>query len=416
MKVCMLIWDYWPGHEGGSERQCRRVARRLVQKGIECEVVTGRASWKLPVAEIDSGVRITRIGWFCPVANAVARCVQSMERAARALFSPRAENMSRFERNAFAVRFWLMLPFMWVARLAFVRALEGMAGKGRLRADVVHLHEPSWLAGVAEWLAPQMKAVVLAQEATFPSLPVIGYDVPFAARWRRLRLKPRYLAMAPYLKNDLVRNGIPEERIELLPNGVELPGNPVDVAENSDVLYVGNFSQGSHQKAFDVLLEAWALVHRKMPSTKLYCAGDGDASAWKLYAKKLGCEDSVIFAGQVQDIDSCYRKAALFVLPSRVEGISNALLEALSWGLPVVVSDIPGNVAVVKHDESGLVVPVGDSKALAENIMKLLADGEKRREMGRKGRDLIASRYEIGIVVDKLIEICGRTTKEKPAQ
>jgi glycosyltransferase involved in cell wall biosynthesis len=174
---------------------------------------------------------------------------------------------------------------------------------------------------------------------------------------------------------------------------------------NCEVLYVGNLSQGAHWKAFDILIQAWAVVSRQIPDAHLTLVGGGDPTPWEALAARLGCRGSLSFAGRTEHPEDFYRRAAAFVLPSRVEGMSNALLEAQSWGLPCVVSDIPGNTAVVSDGVNGLVVPAGDAPALAGALVRLLGDPTLRTRLGAVARRRAEEEYDEERVVSRLIGI-----------
>ena len=204
------------------------------------------------------------------------------------------------------------------------------------------------------------------------------------------------------MADDLALNGVPREMIHIIPNGVSIPDDIAPVETNRSVLYVGNFTQGVAHKGFDILIEAWAKVHGKLPWASLIIAGGGDSRHWREMATILGCGDSIRFAGHILDMSSCYLQAGLFVLPSRGEGISNALLEANSFGIPAVASDIPGNREVIIHEQTGLLVPVNDAKALAESIVRLLRDDGSRKHMGQVARSRIIENYSIENVVNRV--------------
>jgi glycosyltransferase involved in cell wall biosynthesis len=246
---------------------------------------------------------------------------------------------------------------------------------------------------------------VVCKEATYPPLRPIGYDAPLRRRWDKLRRNCVFIAQTEMAREALINSGIGPERVYGLPNGVSIPPKTATPAARRTVLYVGNFSQGAPWKAFDVLFDAWAEVHRRDAAARLILVGGGDSASWGRYADRLGCGTSVEFAGRVDDVDAHYRQAALFALPSRVEGMSNALLEAQSWGLPCVVSDIPGNTAVVTDAVNGLVVPVGDAHTLADAIVRLLLDPALRERLGRNAREKAAAEYDITRVTDRLIDI-----------
>lgn len=280
------------------------------------------------------------------------------------------------------------------------------------RLDVFHLHEPSWLGGFAVDIGRPANIPVFCQESTFPTLQPLGYDVPNRKHLQHLKRDAWFIAMLPYMADDLIHKGIPSQRIFQLPSGIVIPDDISDVVRSKDVLYVGNFSQGAIWKAFDVLLDSWVQVHRVCPDACLKIVGGGDPTPWTERACSLGIDGSIVFAGRVPQIEPFFRKAGLFVLPSRVEGMSNALLEAMSWGLPSVVSDIPGNRAVIDHDLNGLIVPVNNAVALAESIVRLLNDSTMRSSLGVRARKKAESEYDIHRVTDRLVEIYQTVYRE----
>ncbi|HEX7955831.1 MAG TPA: glycosyltransferase, partial [Pyrinomonadaceae bacterium] len=121
---------------------------------------------------------------------------------------------------------------------------------------------------------------------------------------------------------------------------------------------------------------------------RLAVVGDGEwRGELEAQAAALGITPRVHFTGVVEDPHPFYRAAGLFVLPSRVEGMSNALLEAMSHGLAPVVSDgAPGLTELVEDGVTGLVVPVDDPTALAEALGRLADDEGLRRRLGRAAR------------------------------
>ena len=406
VKICMLIWDYWPCQEGGSERQSRLVATRLAAKGIDCEIISSWFSYSLPRVQSDGRTLIRRFGFLCPVVTFVRRAFKYVQSAVRnsRRFSG-VDDLATFERRQKVVEFWFMLPFVWISRLLFIIALGLYFAFRKPVYSVIHLHEPSWLGGVAVWLSRWSGSRVLCQEATSPALSVIGYDTPFRKVWGHLRLKADYIAMAPYIRTGLLAKGIKSDKIKDLPNGVVVPGEAADCARQKEVLYVGNFSQGAEWKAFDVLMQAWSLVHQRIPEAHITFVGGGDYSVWQEMARKDGCLESITFAGRTSAPGGFFSKAGMFVLPSRVEGLSNALLEAQSWGLPAVVSDIPGNIAVVENEVNGIVSITGNSRSLADAMLCLLSDDSLRKRLGEAARKKAEKCFNIDVVVDDLIKI-----------
>jgi glycosyltransferase involved in cell wall biosynthesis len=180
------------------------------------------------------------------------------------------------------------------------------------------------------------------------------------------------------------------EKLALVPNPLELPnGNGNHQASSSPlILTVGRLVD---DKAQDVLLDAFALTGDRFGDWRLAIVGEGQLdSTLRKQAEKLGIAKRVDWLGLVKDLPALYRAATVFALPSRVEGTPNALLEAMSFGLPVVVSDgAPGLLEVVEHEVTGLVVPVNDAAKLADALRRLGEDAELRRRLGAAARERV---------------------------
>jgi glycosyltransferase involved in cell wall biosynthesis len=395
IRVCMLLWDYWPGPEGGAERQCRGLVRELGRRGIDCVVVSSWSRFGIPKSSREGSAIVRRFGIFCPAAMVFGEWYQ---RAAR-LFSARHDSLIR------ALGFWLLLPAQWLGRLSFLLEVLVRLRNNPEHVDVLHVHETSWLAGVGVRLAKKWNVPVVCKVRNTPALEVIGYDTPCRRHWDDLRRQASFIALHTSLQQELIAEGIPESRISVIPNGVDLPAMVSRNNEGSEVLYVGNFSQGASHKGFDILIKAWALVHQALPLARLTMVGGGGLHKWEELAQKLGCAESIRFPGAVQDPAPYYQRAALFVLPSRHEGMSNALLEAQSWGLPAVVSDIPANRAVIEDRVNGILVPVGNHQAFAEAIVDLLRHADARKAMGRAARDRSERFFSRCSVTEKILSL-----------
>lgn len=395
MHVAMLIWTYWPGPEGGAERQCRGLARELVRCGHACTILTSRSAGAAEAASDDGGVRVLRFGPLCPSAERLG---------ARALRLVRWTGVAREARGR-AAAFWILLPVVWLARLGFLAGLAAAARRGGLRPAVLHVQESSWLAGVGVWLGRRWGIPVICKERSTPVLSPVGYDTPLRRRWDRLRRQAHFVALHDGMRAELEAEGVPAGRIAVIPNGVDVPTEAADPRVADEVLMVGNLSQGSPRKGFDVLLAAWALVHRERPAARLVVAGGGDRAPWERMADGLGCRESVRFAGPVPDPGPLYRRAALFVLPSRNEGMSNALLEAQANGLPAVATDIAANRAVVEDGVTGRLVAPGDAAAFAAAVLALLRDPPVREAMGRAARVRAAREFGRAAVTDRLLAL-----------
>jgi glycosyltransferase involved in cell wall biosynthesis len=161
------------------------------------------------------------------------------------------------------------------------------------------------------------------------------------------------------------------------------------------ILFIGRLHR---QKAVDDLLKAVAgLVEKPIGlGVELTLVGDGpERSALEDLAKELDLEAHVHFEGQLDDVKQHLRQYDVLVLPSRAEGLSNTLLEAMSTGLPVIASDIPANLALVKHSVNGMLYPMGDHHALQDVLELILEHDELRERLGQEGRRTVESAFSI---------------------
>jgi phosphatidylinositol alpha-1,6-mannosyltransferase len=183
--------------------------------------------------------------------------------------------------------------------------------------------------------------------------------------------------------------------LEHLPVSVCAPGlqaapapDPAPVGGPPYALIVGRMTASERYKGHDALLEVWPRIAAAVPGARLLVAGGGDDAA-RLAAKaaRLGVSGLVTFEGVVSAarLAALYRDAALFVMPSPNEGFGLVYAEAMRAGVPCVA--VPGAAEeIIEHGRTGLIVPAGDSAALAAAIVRLFAEPDERRRMGAAAR------------------------------
>jgi len=199
--------------------------------------------------------------------------------------------------------------------------------------------------------------------------------------------------------------GVP---VKIIPNGVD-PAvfHPADARPDGParLLFVGRVVR---QKGLDVLLDALAGLGNA-PDWSLDVVGDGPARV-ELAARalRLGLTERVRFLGWRgrEEMPGLFRSADAFVFPSRDEGMPNAVLEAMASGLPVAATRISGNEELVRHGETGFLVPPDDPGALGEALTRLLAKPGLRADMGAKARTLAETVYSWKAAAKAYLNLC----------
>jgi glycosyltransferase involved in cell wall biosynthesis len=144
------------------------------------------------------------------------------------------------------------------------------------------------------------------------------------------------------------------------------------------------------------MIRALPLVRSRFEGATLKCAGDGPLRSELIrLADELGVGGSVELLGEVSDTRSVLAEADVFLMPSRSEGLPNALLEAMAAGVPAVVTEVGGMAEIVQHRKNGCKVPVGNHVRLAEEICFLLSNPAAAEAIGREARSLIERDFSL---------------------
>jgi glycosyltransferase involved in cell wall biosynthesis len=271
--------------------------------------------------------------------------------------------------------------------------------------DLWHVHqaeEAAWVASRLHGSRPLLvKISASGPDGEFERIES-GRRGPFRRQMLRalLRSPAHFVVMNAASEQDLLERGVTEERIHRIPNGVaEMPQAAPDPIPPLRLLFTGRLHP---QKQLDMLLHALS----PLEGWRLTIAGDGPAAGTlRRLARRLGIEGRVEFAGQVPGVRPLLERSHLFVLPSRSEGMSNALLEAMAAGLPVLASRIPGNEEVVADEENGLLLPADDPRAWAEAVRRLRDDGAQRTRLGAAARARVLDSFSIERVADAYMRL-----------
>jgi len=364
LRVVMLIHSYHP-LVGGAERQLGAVAPLLGKQGIEVHILTRRHKGLKKLETID-GVPVHRL----PI--------------------PGPKPMAAL--------------FYIISALLLIR---------KIQPDIMHAHElysttttaiaAKLLMGIPVVVTPHLSGprgdVQRLKSKIFGSLRM-------ALFCKKVDI---FTVISNEIRSELKNAGVPQEHCVSIPNGVDTAHfKPLTQRQKetirsrlgfskSDLLvvYIGRLVS---VKRVDNLISIWPPIKSHFPMATLLILGGG---AEKDRLRSLA-GDGIRFLGSDKDVVKYLQMADLFVLPSSAEGLSVALLEALSCGLPAVVTRVGGSVDIIRHAENGWLIPPEDPPALKEAILTLLGDAALRSRLGEKARKEVQRRFSIALMVERL--------------
>lgn len=376
LRVWMVARLFYPW-VGGAERQAHKLAQQLLKKDVNTEIVTGWWFRNTPRQEVLDGVPVYR-------------------------------NQTLWE--FFGIKGLRKFGgYLYIITLALRLVTQ------RNKYDIIHVHGLNYHTYAAVLSRPWHKHKVVVKLANSEQ----ASDIKKMRRGQQLALSrfmlpaalkcDLFVALNRSISSELQKEGVPPDRIIEVGNGVEISQALVKtdytLHKPARIVFVGRLHE---QKGLDILFRAFqGLQHKHTTgSIILQLIGDGPLrSELGQLAEQLGIDEQVEFTGKVENVADYLNKADVFVLPSRAEGISNALLEAMASGLPVIASDIPGNQAVIKHGINGLLFADGEPGDLENGLASLLSDKGERQRLGQAAVMSVEHRFSIAAIADRYIDI-----------
>jgi glycosyltransferase involved in cell wall biosynthesis len=192
----------------------------------------------------------------------------------------------------------------------------------------------------------------------------------------------------------VIRNAIRPERFDHPDPAAR--GDLLDLVpvRGDGLLIVGAAGRLSPEKGVGVLVEAAAMVLRSVPSARFVVFGEGplrEDLTRRIVAR--GLQGRFLLPGFRDDLDRLLPAFDVFALPSFTEGLPNVALEASAAGVAVVATAVGGSPEAVDDGVNGLLVPSGDPAALAARLIEVLSDDDRRKALGRRGRDRVRDRF-----------------------
>ncbi|MBF0503850.1 MAG: glycosyltransferase [Candidatus Omnitrophica bacterium] len=252
------------------------------------------------------------------------------------------------------------------------------------------------------------------------------------AFWRKRTQVTSYRILAPWvnkivtvasvIKQMIIETeNISPDKIEVIYNGVELPKTSVDFTEvkkqlgfglqDTVIMHVANLRP---IKGHKYLIEAFAKIAPHFPNAKLVLIGKDELNG-KLQdlVQRLGISPQTLFLGQRNDVSNLLAIADICVLPSLSEGMSNAILEYMAFGKPVIATNVGGNPELIVHEVNGLLVEKENIEQLAEALNELLTNEEKRHIFAANGVALIKEKFSMDAMIDRYSKLINKYTPIK---
>lgn len=274
--------------------------------------------------------------------------------------------------------------------------------------DIVHVNEPHALT--AAWLVRTHRRVPLLVSRR------VGYPIS-RNYFARLRwdAASRVIAISKWSAERVVRSGIPESKIAVVYEGIEIPARTsreqrAKARERwnipGDAPLLGCAGVLSPDKGQEWLIRALAEVRTKFPAAKLLLAGDGPCrERLQTLAQEVGISDAVIFAGFVPDVESVYGTLDVFLLPSFFEALSNALMSAMAYAIPSIAFNLGGPAEIIEGGQSGLLVEPAKVEALGGAISKILENSTFAGQLGENGRKRIEQKFSADKMVEEMLRV-----------
>jgi len=222
----------------------------------------------------------------------------------------------------------------------------------------------------------------------------------------------RILAVTEAMKKTLVSRGFKAERIDVVYNGIDadMDINAVPKAEflsryklkdEPDCIRFGIAARLQHVKGIDIFLNACLLASKKLPDARFLIAGTGDELAMhEGFVRDNGLADRVTFLGQVQDIFSFYNAIDVNCLSSRSETFTYALLEGGLLAKPTISAACGGVPEMIEHGRTGLLFPIGDAEAMADDMCRLATDEAERTRLGQSFQQDVTQKFSAKSMAD----------------
>jgi glycosyltransferase involved in cell wall biosynthesis len=370
VNIIFIIRYFYP-FIGGTEKQALALASHLVKKGMPVTIVTSRFEMSWPRSEYMEGLQIVR------------------------LCSPRIKVLGA---------------------LIFLACLVGYLVKHRKHFSHIHTFQIGYTASVSILLGYFLKKPSLLKVASSGW----GGDILKAKKtlWGKLFLfmakkASRIIAVSSTVEQELIAAAVKPLKLSRISNGVDVqqfrPGEDksrlrkaLDLPDKKTIVYTGRLSI---EKGVDFLVQSFSEMDSKR-GYQLIIIGDGperEHIAQLLDNAHVG--KSILLLNSRDDVASYLQASDLFILPSRFEGLSNSLLEAMACALPVISTRVGGSTDIIEHGSNGLLVDVDNVEQVRSAITDVFDDSRRAARLGKGARKTIEEYHDVSTIAEKYMQL-----------
>lgn len=374
-KILLLTTNYFPVI-GGTEQECRNLARQFKKEGHQCRVLTSFREHLLPEEEID-GIPVSR-----------------------------------------KIRGWHFYEATYLLSVFFSLL--------KLRRQFDHII----CFGLKRFTAPAVIFCRLFGKKIFFRAESPGsFDQTLCLRHGKLICRLSCLAHGAVVftketRDQLERNNFPKKKIFRIPNSVDtILFCPAEKKITAPIkfCFAGRLAK---IKGLDTFIAALGRLRRETPDFKVLIIGDGDLKSELVkQAEQLGISGQVLFTGDTERVSDYYKQSDIFVLPSLSEGMPLALLEAMACGLCCIGSDTGGIQELMgpavdstpalpyKICENGLLFPPGDADALLQALLKVIADPDLRQKLSARARRQVLDNHAVSVTANQYLALLDKNSR-----
>lgn len=302
---------------------------------------------------------------------------------------------------------------------------EGLSARSSLKRDYkfrlsefLHAHPQEVvisLGGITQYFLPQIKdgskkilwfkfAIDIYKywTANIPN-PIVRRLTALVQKYRMIYYARQFDTIVVLTDHDQHEWGRFTRKAQRIYNPLTISDPQLSDCTEKRAIAVGRLS---FEKGFDMLVRAWKPVYEQHPDWKLFIFGEGEERPrLEQIRSELGLDDVVLLPGRTKAIASEYKQSALLVLPSRLEGFGNVIVEAEACGLPIVAFRCPfGPQEVVADQQNGFLVAPNDEAEMARRINQLIADETLRKRMGQESLRVVR-RFNINTIKSEWIQL-----------